>query len=76
MFLRKVYVYLIFKCSQWKPKPFGIKINIDLEAASVEKKIYICMVHFYPLWTEHSREPMTPYYLQRKQNEWGKDEPG
>ena len=32
------------------------------------------MVHFYPLWTERSGEPMTPYYLE--QNEWGKDEPG
>ena len=54
MFLRKVYVYLIFKRSQWKPKPFGIKINIDLEAASVENKIYIYMVYFYPLWIEQS----------------------
>ena len=32
--------------SQWKPKPFGTKINIDLETTSVEKKIY--MAHFYP----------------------------
>ena len=35
------------------PKPFGIKINIDLEAVSVEKKIYIHMAHFYPIWIEH-----------------------
>ena len=54
MFLRKVYVYLIFKRSQWKPKPFGIKINIDLEATSVENKIYIYMAYFYPLWIEQS----------------------
>ena len=47
MFSRIVDVY-------FKPKPFGIKNNIDLEATSVEKKIYIYMVHFYPLWTEHS----------------------
>ena len=48
MFLRIVNVYLIFKHSQLKPNPFGIKINIDLEATSVEKKIYIYMTHFTP----------------------------
>ena len=54
MFLRIANVYLIFRHSQKKTKPFGIKINIDLEATSVEKKIYIYMAHFYPLWIEHS----------------------
>ena len=49
MFLRIVNVYVIFKDSHWKPKTFGIKINMDLEAASVEKKNFIYMVHFYPL---------------------------
>ena len=39
MFLRKVDVYLIFKDSQWTPKPFGIKINI--QATNVKKKIHI-----------------------------------
>ena len=34
MFSRIVDVY-------FKPKPFGIKNNIDLEATSVEMKIYI-----------------------------------
>ena len=48
MFLRIANVYLIFRHSQKKTKPFGIKINIDLEATSVEKKIYIYMGHFYP----------------------------
>ena len=41
MFLRTVDVYLIFKHSQWKPKLFGIKINIDLEAKNVENNIFI-----------------------------------
>ena len=54
MFLRIANVYLIFRHSQKKTKPFGIKINIDLEATSVEKKIYICMGHSYPLWIEYS----------------------
>ena len=54
MFLRIANVYLIFRHSQRKTKPFEIKINIDLEATSVEKKIYIYMAHFYPLWIEHS----------------------
>ena len=55
MFLRIVNVYFIFKHSHWKPNTFGIKINIDLEAASVEKKIFIYMDHFYPLWIENIR---------------------
>ena len=46
MFLRTVDVYLIFKHSQWKPKLFGIKINIDLEAKNVENNIYIYMAQF------------------------------
>ena len=54
MFLRIVRVYFIFKHSQWKSKPFGIKINIDLEAPSVENKIYSYWAHFLPFWTEHS----------------------
>ena len=48
-----VDLYLIFRHSQWKPKPFGTKINIDLEATSVEKKIYNYMAHFHPFWIEH-----------------------
>ena len=52
MFLSIVDVYLIFKYSQWKLEPVGIKINIDLEATGMEKKIY--MAHFYPLWIEHN----------------------
>ena len=48
MFLRIVDVYLIFKHSQWRPKPFGIKSNIDSQATSAEKKIYIFMAHFNP----------------------------
>ena len=53
MFFRIVDAYLVFKHSQWKPKPFGIKINLVLGKTSVEKKIYICMPQFYPLWIEH-----------------------
>ena len=36
------------------PKASGIKITLDLEATSVEKKIYIYMVHFHPPldWTQ------------------------
>ena len=55
MFLRIVNVYLlIFKHSQWKSKPFQININIDLDATSMENKIYICIAHFHPFWIEHS----------------------
>ena len=55
MFLRIVDVYLIFEHFQWKPKPIAIKINIDLEAISVKKKIYIYMAYFHPLWIKHSK---------------------
>ena len=72
MFLRIVDVYLIFEHFQWKPKPIAIKINIDLEATSVKKKIYIYMAYFHPLWIKHT---MAPYYPQRKQNQWDNDEP-
>ena len=33
---------------------FEIKINIDLDVASAEKKIYIYVAHFYPIWIKHS----------------------
>ena len=75
MFLRIVDVYLIFNHSRWKPKPSGIKI-IDLEATSVEKKIYINIANFYHLWIEHSGVTHGPYYPQRKQNQQGNDEQG
>ena len=65
MFLRIVYVYLVFKHSQLKPKPFGIKINIDLEAAGVEKKI-IYMVYFHPLWIENSVVTHSPLLPPKK----------
>ena len=52
MFLRIVDVYLIFKHCHQKPKPFGIEINKDLEAAIVT--IHIYMAHFYPIWIECS----------------------
>ena len=51
MFLRIANIYLIFKHFQQKPKPFRIKINIDLDAISMEKKINIYMAH---IWIEHS----------------------
>ena len=54
MFLRIVNVNLILKHSHQKPKPFGIKINIDLEAPIVEVKIHIYMAHFYPIWIKHN----------------------
>ena len=76
MFLKIVDVYLIFKHSQWKLKPFGIMIIIDLEPTSVEKKTYIDIGHFYTLWNEHTGVTHAPYYYQRKQNQRGNDEPG
>ena len=42
MFLNRIVnVYLIFKDFHQKPKPFGIEINIDLEATIAEVKIHI-----------------------------------
>ena len=64
MFSRIVDVY-------FKPKPFGIKNNIDLEATSVEKNIYIYMVHFYPLWTEHSGVTHGPLLPPKKAKSTG-----
>ena len=54
MFLRIVNIYLIFKHSHQKSKPFGIEINIDFEATIVKVKIYIYIAHFYPIWIEHN----------------------
>ena len=71
MFLRIVNVYLTFKHSQWKPKPFGITINIDLEAPTVEKKIYIYMAHFHPLWIEHSGLTYGPLLPPKKAKSTG-----
>ena len=62
MFLRIVNVHLIFKHSQQKPNPFGIKINIDLEATIVEVKIHIYLIHFD--------------YTPKKAKQWGNDGPG
>ena len=45
---------MIFKHSHQKSKPFGIKINIDLEATTVKVKLHIYMAHFYPTWIENS----------------------
>ena len=53
MFLRIVNIYLISKHSHQRSKPFGIEINIDLEATTVKVKLQIYMVHFYPIWIEH-----------------------
>ena len=74
MFLRIVNIFLIFKHSQWKPKPFEIKINIDLEARSVEKEI-IYMTIFTPFGLNTGGNPwllITP----KENNQWGNDEPG
>ena len=37
MFLRIINIYLIFKHSHQKSKPFGIEINIDLEATIAKR---------------------------------------
>ena len=47
MFLRIVNVYLILKHSQWKPKPFGIKINLDLGAAMRKRKLIVSCPNSY-----------------------------
>ena len=64
MFSRIVDVY-------FKLKPFGIKNNIDLEASSVEKKIYIYMAHFYPLQTEQSGVTNGPLLPPQKAKSMG-----
>ena len=51
-----MYIIQIFNNSQQKHKPFGIKIDIYLEATSVGKES-IYMNHFYPLWIEHWGNP-------------------
>ena len=71
MFLRIVDVYLIFEHFQWKPKPFAITINIDLEATSVKKKIYIYMAYFHPLWIKHSRVNHGPLLPSKKAKSMG-----
>ena len=46
----------------WSPNLSESRINIDLEAPVVEKKI-IYMVHFHPLWIENSvvtHSPLLP----------------
>ena len=76
MFLRIFNVYLIIKHSHQKPKPFGIEINIDLEATIVEVKLDIYMAHSYPIWIKYSEVILSlvvPFYPQRKQSQWGND---
>ena len=66
MFLRMVNVYLIFKLSHRKPKPFEIKVNIDLEGTIVKLEIHIYMAPFYAMWLiKHSgvissHDPLLP----------------
>ena len=64
----------MFKHSQYKPKSFGIKINIDLEANNLEKKLYLHGLFLPTLATVG--QLMTPYQPQRKQNQWGHHELG
>ena len=57
-----MYIILIFKYSQRKPKPFGVKINIDLEATSVERKLTFIWPIFTPfrLNTGVTHGPLLP----------------
>ena len=57
--------------NKWKRKSFGIKINIDLEATNVERKIYIYMAHFYVLWIEHSEVTHGPVLPPKKAKSMG-----
>ena len=42
----------------------------------MQKKFYIYIAHFYTLWIDESEITYGPLLPQRKQNQWGYDEPG